>query len=260
MKERLYSFRNPWFAGSVGATVAVAVIAAGLGFVWLPSIERNTSFASLWDAICSAAGQPRTPPSPGRIVEPSYAISQVTLAPSAPAAGAQAIGRGATLALRCTMCHGARGLSEANSPNLAGQYEQAVFKQLQDYRSGARGSAVMAPLAHDLTEQDAREVAAYYAYLPRPPWSNAGVATPAIVASGAPMRGIAPCGTCHGSVAHKVGSPWLEGEPVAYLRAQLIAFKTGARHNDILAQMRNVAVAMTDQEIEAAARYYGGSQ
>jgi hypothetical protein len=35
-------------------------------------------------------------------------------------ATAQSIGRGATLALRRTMCHGARGLSEANSPNLAG--------------------------------------------------------------------------------------------------------------------------------------------
>ncbi len=78
-----------------------------------------------------------------------------------------------------------------------------------------------------------------------------------IVAHGAPMRGIAPCGACHGSIAHKPGAPRLEGEPVAYLRAQMLAFKNGARHNDIQEQMRNIARAMTDQEIDEAARYYG---
>lgn len=257
--ERLSSVRNPWFAASVGVTAALVIVAAAFGFMWLPSMERNTSFAGIWDAICSAAGQPQ-PSSPGHVVEPSYEITQVTLASRAPSLGAQGIGRGATLALRCTMCHGAQGLSQANSPNLAGQYDQVIFKQLRDYQTGARTSAVMAPLASGMTEQDAREIAAYYAYLPRPPWPNAGLPAPAIVESGAPMRGIAPCGTCHGSIAYKVGSPWLEGEPVAYLHAQLVAFKTGARHNDIEAQMRNVARAMTDEEIEAAAQYYGVPQ
>jgi cytochrome c553 len=32
------------------------------------------------------------------------------------------VGRGATLALQCTVCHGARGVSNADTPNLAGQY------------------------------------------------------------------------------------------------------------------------------------------
>ena len=50
---------------------------------------------------------------------------------------------------------------------------------------------------------------------------------------------------------------WLEGQPAAYLRAQLEAFASGARHNDISEQMRNVARRMTPAEIDAAARYYG---
>lgn len=72
------------------------------------------------------------------------------------------------------------------------------------------------------------------------------------------MRGIAPCGSCHGTLDNKLGSPWLEGEPAAYLLTQLQAFASGARHNDIGEQMRNIARQMTPAEMEAAARYYAG--
>ena len=37
-------------------------------------------------------------------------------------ADADSIGRGATLAQQCAICHGPTGVSRANSPNLAGQY------------------------------------------------------------------------------------------------------------------------------------------
>jgi cytochrome c553 len=173
-------------------------------------------------------------------------------------ASAESIGRGATLALRCTMCHGARGLSEANTPNLAGQYAPVIYKQLQDYRSGARASAVMAPLVANLSDQDLRDLAAYYAYLPRlPSYHPVGQGpAPPIVMNGAPMRNIPPCGACHGEVANKIGSAWLEGQPAVYLEAQLRAFASGARRNDISGQMRNVARRMTPAEISAAARYY----
>jgi cytochrome c553 len=43
-----------------------------------------------------------------------------------------------------------------------------------------------------------------------------------------------------------------------YLRAQLEAFASGERHNDISEQMRNVARGMTPAEIERAAAYYAG--
>ena len=76
--------------------------------------------------------------------------------------------------------------------------------------------------------------------------------------NGAPMRGIAPCGACHGELGSKAGAAWLEGQPAVYLRAQLEAFATGARHNDIGEQMRNVARRMTAAEIDAASRFYAG--
>ena len=155
------------------------------------------------------------------------------------------------------MCHGARGLSQADSPNLAGQYPVAIYKQLVDFKTSARASAVMAPLVANLNDADMRDLAAYYAYLPRvsdqPP--NTDV-PPRIVTNGAPMRGIAPCGACHGELDSKAGAAWLEGQPAVYLRTQLEAFSSGARRNDIGEQMRNVARRMTPQEIDAASRFY----
>jgi cytochrome c553 len=115
----------------------------------------------------------------------------------------------------------------------------------------------MAPLVANLSDADMRDLAAYYAYLPRP--SDQAPNTdvpPRIVASGAPMRGIAPCGACHGELDSKAGAAWLQGQPEVYLRTQLEAFSSGARRNDIGEQMRNVARRMTAAEIDAASRFY----
>jgi cytochrome c553 len=43
---------------------------------------------------------------------------------------------------------------------------------------------------------------------------------------------------------------------VAYLRTQLEAFASGARHNDIDEAMHNLAWAMTPQKIDTVSRYY----
>jgi cytochrome c553 len=256
--ERMASFRNPWFPASVGITGAIAIVSAVVGFVWLPLQHPGDRFKGVWDAICSAAGLVRSAPSGAQIVRADYPTTRVEIVPQMlQGASAESIGRGATLALRCTMCHGARGLSQADSPNLAGQYPIAIYKELVDFKTGARASAVMAPLVADLSDADMRDLAAYYAYLPRvsAPQPAAGE-PPRIVASGAPLRGIAPCGACHGEVGSKASAAWLEGQPAVYLRTQLEAFATGARHNDIDEQMRNIARQMTPQEIVAASRYY----
>jgi cytochrome c553 len=255
-EERVASLHNRWFTASVGIAAGVALVGFLIGFLWLPLAQPGERFRDVWDAICSAAGLLHAAPSGGPIVTTTYPTTQVEVVPQMLAnPDAVSIGRGATLALRCTMCHGARGLSDANSPNLAGQYSIAIYKQLVDFKTGVRLSAVMAALVADLSDADMRDLAAYYAYLPR--LTNSSInSPPRIVASGAPLRGIAPCGACHGEVGSKAGAAWLEGQPVAYLRTQLEAFASNVRHNDIDEQMRNVARVMTPQEIDAAARYY----
>jgi cytochrome c553 len=113
-------------------------------------------------------------------------------------------------------------------------------------------------MALNLSDQDMRDLAAYYASLPRPS-SAQGLDladAPGIVAHGAPLRNIPACAACHGGIDNKAGSPWLEGLPAAYSQAQLQAFASGARHNDISGQMRNIARNMTPDEMVAAATYY----
>jgi cytochrome c553 len=253
--------RDRWVVASVGVTAGITVVAILAGFAWLPYEQQGERFRGLWDAICSAAGLVRAVPASQPVVEAGYPTTQVEIIPGMLRdASAESIGRGATLALRCTMCHGARGLSRADTPNLAGQYPSAIYKELADFKSGARSSAIMMPLVADLSDRDMRDLAAYYAYLPRVYDESASDGgAPQIVTAGAPMRNIAPCGACHGELGNKIGAPWLEGEPVTYLRAQLDAFANGTRRNDIDQQMRNVARGMTPAEITAASSYYAGS-
>jgi cytochrome c553 len=257
--QRIVSLRNPWFTTSVSIVVLLALTAALVGFIWLPTLQGYVRLYGLWNAICSAAGLVRASTAEP-VVEATYPTTEVAITSRMlRGASAEAIGRGATLALRCTMCHGARGLSEANTPNLAGQYSVAIYKELQDFKTGARASSVMAPLVANLSDEDMRDLAAYYAYLPRVSDDrSAGNSAVPIVVSGAPLRNIPPCGACHGELTNKAGSPWLEGQPATYLKAQLLAFASGARHNDISEQMRNVARQMTPAEIDAAVRYYEG--
>ncbi len=106
---------------------------------------------------------------------------------------------------------------------------------------------------------DIRDLAAYFSYLP-PAASSAADRAPEIVASGAPMRNIAPCGACHGGLDVKPGAPRLDGGSANYIRSQLIAFADGTRRNDISQQMRNIARRMTPVEIEMAARYYASAR
>jgi cytochrome c553 len=248
--------RSSWTAASVGVTAIIVVIGFVIGFVWLPLARDGGGAQGVWNAICRAAGLLYAGSPSEQVATAAYPTTRVEVIPQMfEGATAESVGRGATLALRCTMCHGARGLSDANSPNLAGQYPITIYKQLVDFKTGARASAIMAPLVTNLSDVDMRDLAAYYAYLPRPLDSNQGAA-PHIVASGAPLRGIAPCGACHGEVGDKAGAAWLEGQPVNYLRTQLEAFAAGTRRNDINEQMRNVARAMTPPEIEAASQFY----
>ena len=137
---------------------------------------------------------------------------------------------------------------------------QVIIKQLHDFQGGQRASTIMQALARGLSDTDITDLAAYYAYLPKA--RNAATtyadALPALVRVGAPMRNIAPCIACHGSVDQKLGAPWLEGMPKAYLVTQLKSFRSGARRNDSHAQMRNMARAMSDAEILGVADFYAG--
>ena len=244
---------------SIAALVALTVVSIAIGFVWLPSVHPDFTAKGLWDGICRAAGVPSTWMGASDIKEGRPATQVVLTSAMARPGEADSVGRGASLAIaQCTMCHGARGVSSADAPNLAGQYAEVVAKQLMDYRRGDRQSTAMRALSMALSDANIRDLAAYYASLPRP--KNTPVTdmstVPALVKVGDPMRNIAPCASCHGGMEQKLGTPWLEGMPKAYLVAQLAAFASGERRNDSHAQMRNMARTLSAKEIEDVSEFY----
>jgi cytochrome c553 len=259
MSERAFSLKNRWFTGSVLALVVIALVAALIGFVWVPRAQARDAMVGLWESICRAAGAPGPYYSPALEEAGPRPSDVIVMAQMMAPADSASIGRGATLAMRCTMCHGARGMSPAGSPHLAGQPAEATYKQLRDYKSGHRASAIMRPLVAELSDDDMRDLASYYAYLPRERAADPiDQSTPRLVRNGDPMRNVGACASCHAIEVRKPASPWLDGLPESYLHQQLLAFRDGARRNDINAQMRNAARNLTDQEVAALARYYAG--
>ena len=160
--ERLFTFRNPWFAAGVGITGAVVVLSLITGFVLLPYAATNSQLSGLWDAICSAAGVPRATVT-SETAKPNFTTSNVVMNPQMfGAPDTRSVGRGATLAMQCAICHGSNRQGQVDTPNLEGQPAAAVYKELRDFKAGARANAVMEPFAVKLSEQDMLDLAAYY--------------------------------------------------------------------------------------------------
>ncbi len=250
------AFRGSWAFRSIASTATVVVVSMLFGFIVFPFLQPDLKIASLWDAICSAAGIARGPTSATPIA-PAFSISSVVVTPQMlDKSDSQSIGRGATLAHQCAICHDAPAESSIGAPNLIGQYASTIYKELNDFKSDARSNEIMTPLAGALSDENMADVARYYASLSRPSSNAAGVAAPVIAINGAPLRNIPPCGACHGAIDHKVTTPRLEGQPAAYIKAQLQAFAKGERHNDISQQMRNIARQMTPEEIDNVVQYY----
>ena len=64
----------------------------------------------------------------------------------------------------CASCHGADGVSVSPLwPNLAGQKEQYLVKQIKAFRDGTRTDPMMAPMVASLSDDDIANLAAYYA-------------------------------------------------------------------------------------------------
>nr|MBV6629299.1 cytochrome c [Oceanococcus sp. HetDA_MAG_MS8] len=64
----------------------------------------------------------------------------------------------------CAACHGAEGVSMTPTfPNLAGQHYTYLVQALKQYREGGRKNAIMSGQAANLSDQDIKDLAAYYA-------------------------------------------------------------------------------------------------
>jgi len=179
--------------------------------------------------------------------------------------------RGLLIAKRCEHCHGSEAFSASpDIPNLAAMDRLSLWKQMMDFASRKRNSAIMSPIAAPLSHADIADLAAYYSLMPtsadpfdkrafpRLPIPAAQSARAAqLIVLGDAQRGLPPCQSCHGPVGFKNGAPSLSVQNEDYLFNQLRDFSTGARSNDINMPMRTVAALLTEEDRHALAAYYG---
>jgi cytochrome c553 len=91
------------------------------------------------------------------------ALIAVLLSPSASALAGD-VEAGKIKSAMCASCHGVNGISMSPLwPNLAGQKEQYLIKQIKAFRDGTRKDPMMAPMVAALSDTDIENLAAYYA-------------------------------------------------------------------------------------------------
>ena len=196
-----------------------------------------------------------------RFVATLIALMSIT---SAHAAGDAAKGQ-AIVGKVCAACHGFDGNSflPAN-PSLAGHHEDYLFKQLTEFKSGARYNPVMAAMVANLSVEDLRDLAAYYSSQ-KP--KQMGARDKDLVAQGRKLyrggnaaNGVAACAGCHSPNGAGIPAqyPRLASQHADYVASQLKAFRAGERANDPNQMMRSTAVKLTDKEIAALAEYISG--
>ena len=149
----------------------------------------------------------------------------------------------------CAACHGGKGVptDPKTIPVVWGQEQSYLMKQLRDFRNGERISAVMSPIAKDLTETDLRKIAVHFAAKTWP--ARSAPAKP----PSAP-KGIAQCQACHQpNFQGGMPAPRLAGLSYEYLVAAMRAFAAERRTNNL--DMPKFMQALTDRERSAIARY-----
>jgi cytochrome c553 len=164
----------------------------------------------------------------------------------------------------CVGCHGAGGNSTLpDNPRLAGLAPEYIERQLKQFKSGERASPIMAAIVMTLDANAIRELAEYFSEQKpaRGSTSDAGLASKGklIYDEGIVGSAVPACSSCHGDDgAGDAKYPRLAGQQVAYVEAQLAAFRSGKRSNDVKGLMGAVAKRMSDAEIKAVTQYIAG--
>jgi cytochrome c553 len=93
-------------------------------------------------------------------------LAALSLALSANVALAGDAAAGKAKSATCAGCHGAAGVSAVPTyPNLAGQKEAYLAKQIKAFKAGTRKDPSMNAMVAALTDADIANLAAYYAGL-----------------------------------------------------------------------------------------------
>jgi len=159
--------------------------------------------------------------------------------------------RGAMLSDTCMGCHGIAGYRNAypsyRVPKLGGQSADYIVIALQGYKNETRPHKTMHAQAVTLSDQDMRDIAAFFV-------SEGGIQK-ASSPVGTPPEKAATCVACHGEGGVSVAPNWpsLAGQHKDYLVHALNEYKAGLRKDPV---MGTQAIGLTPEEIQELATYF----
>ncbi len=155
----------------------------------------------------------------------------------------------------CAVCHGKDGVSAIEgTPSLAAQPDIFIQYQLVFIRDGQRKVEAMQEIAKTLSDDNIRDLGAYYSSLPPPP--------PLKGKSGGNIDKVADllqarhCDSCHKPDFSGQGeTARLAGQRPDYVAKALADFRAGVRRGRGLAVMTEVTVGLSDRDLEMIATY-----
>lgn len=180
----------------------------------------------------------------------------VSLAPNAFGAGDAEAGR--TVAAGCAGCHGAHGVSTMPGvPSLAGQTDMFLEWQLVFFRSGRRANPIMGPLASGLSDEDIKNIGAYFSSLPKFGSVKPAESTDtALHARGQAAAAQYHCANCHmDDFTGKKAAALLAYQREDYLVHALTDYRDASRPSTGVAAMNEAASGLSDEDIKALAHY-----
>jgi cytochrome c553 len=180
------------------------------------------------------------------------------------------------MVMACQSCHGldGKGNASANFPRLAGQNQEYMIKQLQDFASGARANyPTMKSIAQGMMDENnepkdvAYNVGAYYAQQDvTVSGADADESTlkmgERIANRGVPDKNVPACTSCHGPKGQGVPPvfPQIAGQHGSYITKQLNDWEKGDRKNDPAKMMQEIAPKLSKEQRKAVGAYFSHVQ
>ena len=157
----------------------------------------------------------------------------------------------------CAACHGEAGVpSDKSWPVIWGQHQGYLYLQLRDFKSGARKSDLMGPIAQALGRDDMLALALYFS---RKAWPNLRqpLAPEAVAVQAVRANASVGCTGCHQAGYLGEGTqPRLAGQRADYILKSMMDFRTRSRGNN--PGMSDLMSATSEDDLKALARYLAG--
>ncbi len=184
-------------------------------------------------------------------------LAAILSLPVVPCLAAADIAAGQEKAKPCLACHGENGVSSMPGiPSLAGQQDQFIQWQLVFFRNGRRPNPMMAPLIADITDQDIRDLGAYFHSLPYSTAASDVSPNPELAAKGKLVAQQHRCASCHkDDFRGERAAAAIADQREDYLVKALTDYRSTARPSTGVAAMTEAAAGLTDDDIVAVSHY-----